>query len=92
MRRNWLQEKVFGICVIIIGALGSLIMGLMLWTLLEIKTNLEESIYTVQTQINIITSRQNNGAKKIGEVIARHQEKISYNTDRIEKLERKLEE
>ena len=92
MRRNWLQEKVFGICVIIIGALGSLIMGLMLWTLLEIKTNLEESIYTVQTQINIITSRQNNGAKKIGEVIARHQEKINYNTDRIEKLERKLEE
>lgn len=94
LEQHWLQEKLIGYAITLIGFLLVCLGTVAVWVILEIKTEIKDlsksvrqSNQATQDRIAKVEEVQMNGAVRIGEMLKSYESQIKFNTHRIEKLE-----
>jgi hypothetical protein len=102
VKKNWLQEKVFGISGLVIGVLLSVIGVLMLGNLNRIDKNFDkvavsqeasnklarEERNQIRSDIAIVANKQITGRGKIKDTLSTHKTRIELNSEKIKNLEK----
>jgi len=86
--RNWLQEKIFGVLVLIIASLIAFSVNSILHEIRSVKLELKEVVTIMQGEIRDIRSLQESRRDRVVNILSEVKTQIGLNSERIRSLEK----
>ena len=90
VKKNWLQDKIFGIMALVIGALIAFSVNNILQEIRSVKIDVKEVITIMQGQINGIRNLQETRRDRVVNLLAEQRTKIELNSERIRNIEKSV--